>query len=58
MVGSAIIGDLSKEFDVTAVDLNIENLHKVEKKYNVKTIVADLTSESELKTVGQKEELF
>ena len=57
MVGSAIIGDLSKEFDVTAVDLNIENLHKVEKKYNVKTIVADLTSESELKTVVKDADL-
>ena len=57
MVGSAIIGDLSKEFDVTAVDLNIENLHKVEKKYNVKTIVADLTSESEIKTVVKDADL-
>jgi saccharopine dehydrogenase-like NADP-dependent oxidoreductase len=51
MVGSAIIGDLSEEFDVTAVDLSIENLDKVKKKYYVKTIVADLTSESEIKNV-------
>ncbi len=51
MVGSAIIGDLSKDFDVTAVDLSIESLNKVKKKFDVKTVVADFTSESEIKTV-------
>ncbi len=57
MVGSAIIGDLSEEFDVTAVDLSIENLDKVKKKFYVKTIVADLTSESEIKNVVKDADL-
>ncbi len=57
MVGSAIIGDLSKDFDVTAVDLSVESLDKVNKKFDVKTVVADLTSESEIKTVVKDADL-
>jgi len=57
MVGSSIIGDLSKEFDVTAVDLKIENLDEVRKKFYVKTVVADLTSESEIKAVVKDADL-
>lgn len=57
MVGSAIIGDLSKDYYVIAVDLSIESLDKVKKKFNVKTVVADLTSESEIKTVVKNTDL-
>ena len=42
MVGRAIAIDLSERFDVTAVDINLENLSKLE-KYGIKVIQQDLS---------------
>lgn len=50
LVGSTIAADLSKNFEVTSVDINEDALRKVE-PYGVKTITADLSSEAVIKKV-------
>ena len=57
MVGSAIIGDLSGQFDVTAIDLSVERLDEVKKNYYVKTLIADLTSEASIRNAVSDSDL-
>lgn len=47
MVGSAIAVDLSKNYDVTSADINLQNLSKL-KKQRVKTLQNDLSDKNEL----------
>jgi len=42
LVGKAIARDLSKSFDVTAVDINPSNLEKLQSNKKIKTFIADL----------------
>ena len=49
MVGSAIAIDLSKDFDVTSLDMNLESLDRLSRKYNIKTRQFDVTQSEELK---------
>jgi len=44
MVGKAMAIDLAKKHAVTSVDLNEESLHYLKSKYNVNTVIADLSS--------------
>ena len=49
MVGSAIAIDLSKDFDVTSLDMNLESLDRLSRKHNIKTRQFDVTQSEELK---------
>jgi len=44
MVGGAIAMDLSRDFEVTAVDINENTLKKLKEKYGINTLRADLSS--------------
>jgi len=44
LVGSAIAMDLATNHEVTSVDINEEALLKLEKKYGIRTILADLSA--------------
>ncbi len=46
MVGRVIAADLSKNFDVTAVDKNLAGLDWLKKSFTVKTLGADLSDQS------------
>jgi lysine 6-dehydrogenase len=50
MVGSAIAIDLSKNFDVTSADINLEGLDRLSRKHNIKTIQFDISQREQLKT--------
>ena len=50
LIGSTIAADLSKDYLVTAVDSNSDRLKTLSDK-KIKTIVADLSSNSEIKRV-------
>jgi lysine 6-dehydrogenase len=51
MVGSAIAIDLSKVFDVTSADINLDNLDHLSRKHNIKTIQFDISASEELKEI-------
>lgn len=44
LVGNAIAIDLSKQYDVTSVDINPEPLEKLKSKHNIKTFTADFSN--------------
>ena len=44
LVGNAIAIDLSKQFDVTSVDIDSKPLEKLESEHNIKTLNADLSN--------------
>jgi saccharopine dehydrogenase-like NADP-dependent oxidoreductase len=48
MVGSAIAIDLSRQYDVTAADFNENALAPLKKKFQIKTIVTDLSKRAVL----------
>lgn len=50
MVGSAIVADLCKEYEVTCADINQEVLNAIGKKYSVKTIACDFSNLQQVKT--------
>ncbi|MEI6816130.1 MAG: saccharopine dehydrogenase C-terminal domain-containing protein [Bacteroidota bacterium] len=49
MVGSAIVADLSKDFQVTCADINPQTLQSIESKYMVKTLICDFANQDEVK---------
>ncbi|MBN1250607.1 MAG: saccharopine dehydrogenase NADP-binding domain-containing protein [Bacteroidales bacterium] len=49
-VGSVMAIDLKKKYDVVSVDFNKEALNELEKKYNILTIVADLSKSENIKS--------
>lgn len=51
MVGSAIAIDLSKNFDVTSVDINKEALDHLSRKHNIKTTQFDISQSEKLKEI-------
>ncbi len=51
LVGNAIAIDLSKKYDVTSVDISREALEPLSKKYNIKTVQADLSTEESIKNM-------
>ncbi|MCG6188471.1 saccharopine dehydrogenase family protein [Maribellus maritimus] len=51
LVGSAIAIDLSKNYDVTSVDLHADTLKKFQNHPKIKTIQADLSSSENLKRI-------
>lgn len=51
LVGNAIVLDLAKDYDVTAVDINPEPLNKLFESHCLKTIVADLSDEHTVKNL-------
>jgi lysine 6-dehydrogenase len=51
MVGSAIAIDLSKNFDVTSVDINQEALKILNEKYKIKILQFDISKSEELKNI-------
>lgn len=50
MVGSAMAKDLSKDYDVTSVDLSSQNLDSL-KSFNIKTLKADLSDTDFVKNI-------
>ena len=52
LIGSAIVEDLSHDFDVTCVDISDENLSRLSTSHRVKTLKADLSSADEVKEVA------
>ncbi len=51
MIGSAIAFDLSKDFDVTSADIDKEKLNSLKRKYSIKTLNADLTDRTSIKSI-------
>ena len=51
IVGSAIAIDLSKNFDVTSVDINKEALDHLSRKHNIKTTQFDISQSEKLKEI-------
>jgi lysine 6-dehydrogenase len=51
LVGKAIAADLSNEFNVTAVDISDKPLEFLRSKYNMNTVVADLSDPAALREV-------
>ena len=51
LVGSAIAIDLSKNYDVTSVDLNIESFSKFKNYQNITIVQADLCNTNSVKSV-------
>jgi lysine 6-dehydrogenase len=51
MVGSAIAIDLSKNFDVTSVDINQEALNILNEKYQIQTLQFNISKSDELKVI-------
>ncbi|NQU53907.1 MAG: saccharopine dehydrogenase NADP-binding domain-containing protein [Bacteroidetes bacterium] len=51
LVGSAITIDLSKNYDVTSVDLNQESFSKFKNHQNITTVQADLSNTNSVKSV-------
>ena len=51
MVGSAIAGDLSKEYSVKIVDINKNNLNKASAKYKLETEQRDISDKSQIQNV-------
>lgn len=48
MVGSAIAGDLNKEYSVKIIDINENNLKQASGKHKLETELADISNKSEL----------
>lgn len=53
LVGSAIAIDLNNQYDVTAVDISEETLNRLKSEYNIKTIIADLSTGESIKRIVQ-----
>ena len=51
MVGGAIAADLCSEFDVTAADINEERLNVLAASHHLKILMADLSSNDEIKKI-------
>ena len=51
MVGSAIVADLCKDYEVTCADFNNEVLNSISKKLSVKTVQCDFSNLSEVKKI-------
>ncbi len=51
MVGSAISGDLSKEYSVKIADINENNLQKTSEKYQLETEQIDISDKKQLQNV-------
>lgn len=51
MVGSAIAGDLSKEYSVKIVDISEKNLQKVSTKYKLETEKIDVSDKNQLQNL-------
>ena len=51
MVGSAIAGDLSKEYSVKIVDISEQNLQKVSAKYKLETKNVDVSNKDQLQNL-------
>ncbi len=49
MVGSAIVADLCKDYEVTCADINVEVLNSISKKLSVKTVSCDFSNLTEVK---------
>ncbi len=50
LMGSAIAADLSSDFNVTAADLNRDALERTGRKHGIKTLTADLSDSSALRS--------
>ncbi|KAA3595983.1 MAG: saccharopine dehydrogenase [Calditrichaeota bacterium] len=57
MVGGVIATDLSKDYEVTLVDLNSECLNSIRGKANLETQVADLSNSEEIRNVVKDADL-
>ena len=57
MVGRAITIDLCREYDVTSADLNKNNLSLLEKKFPIKTVLSDLSSSENIKSLIKNSDL-
>jgi len=51
MVGSAIAGDLSKEYSVKIIDINKKNLNKASEKYNLETEQRDISDKKQFPNI-------
>ena len=51
LVGKAMILDLYKSYNITAVDISLENLSDLEELPNITTIVIDLSVSANIKKV-------
>lgn len=51
LVGNAIISDLAKQFEVTAVDYQLESLKKLSSTTNIKTVHQDLSLEGSITSI-------
>ena len=51
MIGGAIAADLCSEFDVTAADINEERLNVLAASHHLKILMADLSSDDEIKKI-------
>ncbi len=58
LVGSAIAIDLSKNHDVTNVDLNVESFSKFKNHPNIRTVQADLSNTIKLKEIVKEFDLI
>ena len=57
LVGKAMILDLYKSYNITAVDISLENLSDFEKLPNISTIVMDLSVSSNIKKIVKNADL-
>ena len=57
MVGSAIAGDLNKEYSVKIIDIKEKNLKQASDKYKLETERADLSNKSELQNAVKNYDL-
>ena len=58
LVGSAMAIDLSKKFEVTSVDINLDSFRKLDPYNKIRQVVADLSNKQTLLEIIQEYDLI